>query len=397
MTKPLVTFLVPDIGAPTVGAAVKLADLLHAAYDTEIVGPDFGSGVCGMYRDAYPFRSIPAGRLYRFPDYGWERRRLARELRGDVLVAVKAFAHTVPVALAEGRRRRVPVAVYLDEWDAAVWYQKSFTARLSLALRHAHHPLNEAYHGLVERTIRRTDDVWSTTTFLQRRFGGAVIHAGVKCDYFKPQPVERVEALKKTLGLSSRRVIVFGGVVRPHKGVEEILEALARLKDSRNALLVVGPITEHLAQLLKDPRYQPYLVVAGDALGGATSLNAEIHRQMPLYLDVGDLVVLPLRDTLLAQSQMPIKVFEAMAMGKPLVVTRVADLPEMVKGCGWVVPPDDPGALADAIGSAFERPQECREFGARARERALAEFSGEVCSQALCRRVAGLLDAGDEA
>jgi len=37
-----VSFLVPDIGAPSVGAAVRMAESLKGACEYELVGPDFG-------------------------------------------------------------------------------------------------------------------------------------------------------------------------------------------------------------------------------------------------------------------------------------------------------------------------------------------------------------------
>lgn len=389
---PRVSFLVPDLGSPTVGAAVKLADLLKGDYETEIVGPDFGRGVCNLYRNAYPFTSVHGGRLYRFPDYWWERRRLGRAITGELVVAVKAFANTVPVALAERRRRGLPVAVYLDEWDGALWHQKTWTERWQCRLRHGHHPLDEAYHGWVESQIRQADSVWSTTSFLQRKFGGYVMHAGVDCTFFQPQPAVVVSALKNSLGLEGCRVIVFGGVVRPHKGVEEILDALVELGDPQYRLLVVGPVTEHVVALQADARYRPFLHVAGAPMQDDSGLNAEIHHHMPRYLDVGDLVVLPLRATPLAESQMPIKLFEALAMGKPLVVTRVADLPEMVRGCGWVVEPGDRASLARAIGQALASDEQRATFGKQARARALAEFSRDVCAQQLKAEVGRLLN-----
>ena len=391
--RPLVSFLVPNVGSPTVGAAIKLADLLQGAFDTEIVGPDFGSGVCGIYRGAYPIQAIPAGRLYRWPDYWWERRRIGSAVRGDILVGVKAFASTVPIALREAGRRRVPSVVYLDEWDGALWEMKTAVQRVRYAVAHLHHPLDEMYHGVVERRIAEAADVWSTTTFLQRKFGGAVVHAGVDVEFFKPQPVGDVAAIKSALGLDGKSVIVFGGVVRPHKGVEEILDALATLADDSLRLLVVGPVTEHVRVLQENAAYARYLVIAGGEPGAGDALNAEIHGRMPLYLDIGDLVVLPLRDTLLAQSQMPIKVFEALAMGKPVIVTRVADLPAVAEGCGWVVPASRPDLLASAIRHAFDDEGERTRFGIAARRKAVERYSKAVCSAMLRTRVSSLIEA----
>ncbi len=376
--KKLVSFLVPDIGSPTIGAALKLARMLDPDYRTEIVGPDFGWGICSLYRDAYPFRAIPAGKLYRLPDYLWERRRISNELCGDVVVALKGFATTVPLALQARRKRGVPVVVYLDEWDAALWHSMSKGEKVRCCLHHFHHPAEPCYHPCTEQSIRAADRVISTTTWLQQRFGGHIIHAGVDCDFFKPQPPVEVAALKAELGLSGKKVIVFGGVVRPHKGAEEILEAIIRIKRDDTKLLVVGPITDHLAGLMDSSRYGHLLVVAGDPVNAPSSRNAEIHRMMPLYLDVGDLVVLPLRNTLLAQSQMPIKIFEALAMGKPVIGTAVADIPIMLDNCGIVVPPNHGEALAQAVDMVLSDGKTARDMGVKAREKCVREFSSTV-------------------
>jgi glycosyltransferase involved in cell wall biosynthesis len=387
----LVSFLVPDIGAPTIGAALKLARMLEPEYRTEIVGPDFGRGICSLYRDAYPFRPIPAGRLYRLPDFAWESGRIAGAVQGDVVIALKAFATTVGIALKVKKQRGVPVAVYLDEWDAALWYSMSAADKCACWFHHFHHPAEPCYHPLAEKYLRHADVVLSTTTWLQQRFGGDIVHAGVDGHFFKPQPSSQVAALKLALGLAGKKVIVFGGVVRPHKGVEEILEAVLRLDRADVRLLVVGPLTEHLTTMLQSERYGKLLVVAGDPVNAATSRNADIHKQMPLYLDVGDLVVLPLRDTLLARSQMPIKLFEALAMGKPVVGTAVADLPQMLEGCGLVVPPDRVDALSRAIGQILSDDQAAHKLGQAARLKCMRCYDKAVVRSKMLGIVDGLL------
>jgi glycosyltransferase involved in cell wall biosynthesis len=391
---PKISFLCPDISAPTIGAALKLARYLEPDYETEIIGPDFGRGVCSLYQGSFPFTSVPAGRLYRLPDYLWERRRLARAIGGNVVIAVKGFASTVPVALSLKKARGIPVAVYLDEWDGALWHEKSTSEKIRNWLAHGHHPMEPCYHPWVERRIRKADLVLSTTTWLQRRFGGEILHAGVDCGFFEPQPADQVAALKKSLGLAGCNVIVFGGVVRPHKGVEEILEAMMHVARKDLRLLVVGPVTEHLEALMNDARFGGLVKVAGDAIDSGTSLNSDIHRQMPLYLDVGDLVILALRDTPLAQSQMPIKIFEAMAMAKPVIGTAVADLPHLLKDSGWVVDPGDSEALARAIQYALDHPEECRARGARARQVCVEQFNREIVGNQFKSLMRSLFEQG---
>ena len=355
------------------------------------MGPDMGSGLCSLYRDAYPVTAIPCPRLYRYPDFWWESARLERAVRGRVVIALKAYMDTVPLALRLRRRRGVCAVVYLDEWDGSVLQGLTAAQRLRRRLAQVHHPLDDSFYPRVERMIHRADTVFSSTTFLQRKFGGHVIPMGVDTEFFKPQPADAVHTLKKNLGLEDYRLIVFGGVVRPHKGVELILEALEFLGDQGVKLLVAGPVTEHLAALLQEPRWAPWLAVAGAAAPDREGINASVHRQMPLHLDLADLVVLPLNDTPLAQSQMPIKLFEAMAMGKPIVGSAVADLPLMLEGCGSIVPPENARALAAKMGEVLGNPAWASAQGAAARQRCVERYSRDVVSRQLGRLLKDLL------
>jgi len=368
-----ISFLVPSVSSPVIGPVTVLARILESRYSVEIVGPDFGAGICPMYRDSYEYRAVSTPRLYRFPDYIWERRVLARALSGRIIIAVKARGSSLPVAMLEKRRRSAKVLVYLDEWDGALAAQLSRPERLRRVCRHIHHPLDDIYMPWVERLIHRADDVLSTTTFLQKKFGGHIMHMGVDCDFFRPQPSAQSAGLKASLGLAHRKLIVFGGVVRPHKGVELILESLAKIGDPSLALLIVGPETEHVKALSRNGPWHPYLHCTG-------SVSKE---QMPFYLDLANIIVLPLQNTLLARSQMPCKVFEAMAMAKPIIASNVSDLPVVLEGCGMIVPPDDPSALAEAVEHVLNHPEEAAAMGHAARSKCLNMYSREQTKQNL--------------
>ncbi|MBP7828548.1 MAG: glycosyltransferase [Kiritimatiellae bacterium] len=376
-----VSFLVPDISGPVLGPVTVLARTLQRHLPVQIVGPDFGHGVCPMYRGAFDYTVVPAPRLYRLPDFLWESRRLGAALTGDVIVAVKAFADTVPVALREKRRRGAKVVVYLDEWDGALFYQLPKAARWKSVLRNLRFPLEEPWHPWIERMIRRADLVISTSTWLQRKFGGRIVHMGVDTDFFRPSPPEQAAALKKECGLEGLRCIVFGGVVRPHKGIEVILDALVRLGRPDARFVIVGPVNEHVRQLQSDPAYRTYL----------TALGPQPAARMPEFLSLADLIVLPLKDNLLARTQMPCKSFEALAMGRPVIGSAVSDLPLVLEGCGRVVPPDDPAALAAAIADVLDHPAEARRMGEAAREKCIRLYSRAVTEQAL---VAAIRDLG---
>lgn len=381
--KPRISFLVPDIFSPVIGPVTVLARALERHYPVEIVGPDFGHGICPMYRNAYPYSVIPAPRLYRFPDYFREIRKLEQALTGDVIIAVKAYADTVPVALRAKRRRGAKVIVYLDEWDGALVRMLPVGHRWMECLRNLHHPLNPAYFPLIERMISRADMVLSTSSFLRKKFGGRIVQMGVDTDFFKPRSRESIRGLRAQHGLEGCTYIVFGGVVRPHKGIETILEALVRLNRPNIRFVIVGPVNGHVRALQASPSYGPFLITLGEQPGD----------RMPDFLSLADLIILPLNDNLLARSQTPCKIFEAMSMARPIIASAVADLPAILEGCGWVVPPNDADSLAKAIRNVLNDPVAAEAMGRSAREKCIREYSREVTEKTLVEIIEGVLGA----
>lgn len=101
-----------------------------------------------------------------------------------------------------------------------------------------------------------------------------------------------------------------------------------------------------------------------------------------------DLYIMPSRAEGLGSSALL-----AMAHGVPVVASRVGGLPEIVEDgvTGWLVPPESPQALSDAIAHAASNRQRLREMGIKARQRA-AQFSSTLLvdrTEALYTRLVG--------
>lgn len=382
-----VSFLVPDLGWPIVGIAARMAKYLHPEHEVEIVGPNLWGGANIMYAEEFAYRPVDCPRLYRLPEYFRESRKLSRALTGDVIISMKAFGGNLPAALRAQQERGCRVVAYLDEWDGAVAAGWSWPERLRQWRRDWLHPGNNVYVPWVEKRLRECAVRLVTTSFLAQKFDGRIFHIGVDVDRFQPQDPEAVARLKHQLGLSGCMLLVFGGVARPHKGLEVFLEALARLRRTDCRIVILGPQNEYVQQLARHPEYGR-LVCCPAATPEATRL---IHREMPLYLGLGDALLVPLTDTALAHSQMPCKLFEAMAMGQPILANAVADVPEVLGADGYLIPPNDVAAAVQAIQSLLEEPAAAAAMGQRARARCIARYRAEISRwellahlQALC-------------
>ena len=91
-------------------------------------------------------------------------------------------------------------------------------------------------------------------------------------------------------------------------------------------------------------------------------------------------VPLTLMDVFVFASRWPeafgLSLIEAMAVGRPVVATRRGAVPEIIEHGrhGWLVPPEDPVALADAISRLLQDPALAAELGRRARQRVREKF-----------------------
>ncbi len=105
--------------------------------------------------------------------------------------------------------------------------------------------------------------------------------------------------------------------------------------------------------------------------------------QVPTLLSAADVVAVPQRETPDTAGQVPAKIFDAMALGRPVVSTRVSMIPEILDGCGLIVEPGDVSGLAAAISRLLDGPAEAEALGARARERCVERYSFQAARREL--------------
>jgi len=105
--------------------------------------------------------------------------------------------------------------------------------------------------------------------------------------------------------------------------------------------------------------------------------------KVPEFLAMSDVTVIPQKRNLAPVGQLPAKVFDAMAMAKPIIATNVSDLPEILDGCGWIVEPESPKQLARAIQHVIDHPEEARQMGQKARQKCIENYSWDAMEKIL--------------
>jgi glycosyltransferase involved in cell wall biosynthesis len=192
---------------------------------------------------------------------------------------------------------------------------------------------------------------------------------GVDVAKFQPEGERRLR-LRESLGLSNGMIAV-GCVAHlvPVKGHQTLIEAIARVPAAR--LLIAGdPL---------DADYHAALVARCAVLGVTDRVHflGEV-KDVPAFLVELDVFVLPTW----AKWRMegcPVALLEAMACGLPCIATDIPGSRDLVEQgrSGWIVPPEDPDAMANALRELAGSPERRRSLGEEARERVVGLFSIE--------------------
>jgi glycosyltransferase involved in cell wall biosynthesis len=280
----------------------------------------------------------------------WQLRRLLRAQPVDVIHAHTRVAQVVAHGLS--RRHGIP---YVATWHG--FYRHRRLGRRWLPCLG---DLTIAISEEVREHVRRD--------FSQPEDRIRLIHHGIKIAHFAEAPdAAALQAYRKrwpadqrlTIGTVGR--LASGGV----KGVDLVLAAAGMLRSDMPNLgvLIVG-----------DGPRRGFLEGEAKRLG----IHERVH-----FLGATDDVRVPLAlmGVFAFASRWPeafgLSLVEAMAVGRPVVATRTGAAPEIITHGrdGWLVPPNDPAALAEGIRRLLTDPVAAAQLGRQAQARVREAFA----------------------
>jgi glycosyltransferase involved in cell wall biosynthesis len=176
-----------------------------------------------------------------------------------------------------------------------------------------------------------------------------------------------VQRLRDGLELGDRRVVLYvGSLSLASHPVDLLLDAFEGVRHAvpDAVLLLVGGGEDYgtLRASAKDRGL-------GDAVRFAGRVDPE---RVPVYYRLAEVSVDPVHDDWTARARSPLKLFESMAVGTPVVTGDVGDRRACLGGAGLLVAPGDAAALADGIARVLQHPGEAarmREAAASRRDR----------------------------
>ena len=187
-----------------------------------------------------------------------------------------------------------------------------------------------------------------------------VVHTGADTTLFNPRSPDPV--LLKKIGISTKHVVGYLGTIGRAQDLRTLCSIAPDLAELDVTLLIVGGGAE-LSSLKK--------LIQRRRLQNVRFVGVQPRAAMPAWWALCTAAVVPLRGQPVLETVRPMKMYEGMAMGIPLIV---ASLPgESTKwmeaaGAGLIVPPEDKAKLLKAIETLVGNPYlqtECCQAGLR--------------------------------
>ncbi|GAB1542276.1 hypothetical protein NUACC21_49500 [Scytonema sp. NUACC21] len=383
---PKVSLVVSDLSEGGSVRAFLLAQVLQKLnYQVEIVGFLFGKELYVMPPSGIPVSSV-TGKNY--PNFFTSARKLLQKLDGDIIYAVKPKPTSFGLSLIKKMSDNRPLLLDMDDWELSwhggfEWKYRPNPKQLyrdifknNGALRFPDHPL---YISWLENLVKKADAITIDTQFLQNRFGGVYVPNGKDTAMFDPSLYDP-EVSRKRYGLSEYRILMFPGAPRPHKGVEDVLIALDLLNQPDLRLVLVGsnPYDDYDDKLIQ--KWGRWII----------QLPKRPVEVMPEVVAAAHVLVVPQRDTIIAQAQFPLKLTDGMAMAKPVLSTKVGDIPEILGDTGYLVDPGCPEQITEQIQLIFEDLEAANKRGQKARDRCIKYYSVDAMADTLSQIIAGI-------
>lgn len=333
---------------------MTLANALSARHEVTVAAPASSrlfaraSESAALRAVAVPFSS----RVSRMWRECLRFRRLLRREHFDVVHVNGSSDHRLVMLAILGMGRRRPGVVYTKHND--LWAGSA---------------------GNLIRARLATDRVVCVCEYTRRALSASpygnsglrVVHNGVDTDHYRPADAGVVQAARRKLvpQADEDALLVGSNAGTPdYKGWIDMVEAVAELPEEKRrkvfVLLAGQPPTAAQHERVRALGMADNVIFVG--------LLQDV-RPFIAALDMG--FVLSHQETISFACR------EMMAMGKPVIVSRVGGLPENVTEGrdGWIVPSRTPKAVTQVLSDVLDDRQMLARMGTEARQRSLREFS----------------------
>lgn len=290
---------------------------------------------------------------------------LSGEIDGDILYVIKPQLSSFGVGLIKAWRGKKPLILDLDDWEMGEWggddwqYQGQIFHDVfsqDSDLRKPGHPL---YLKWLEKAMNRVGGITVSSKFLEYRYGGTYLPNVRDTQVFNPDNFNG-EELREKYGLNNYKLLMVTNTCKAGQGIEDILTALDQLNNSQLRLILVGgnPENKDYYQQLQE-KWGKWII----------TIQPQSFDQIQNAIALSHIMMITPHNLPANIAKCPLELIEAMAMAKPIIATKVGEIPHILSDTGYLINPQSPAEIAQQISLLFSDYEEAQQRGKLARQR----------------------------
>ena len=174
--------------------------------------------------------------------------------------------------------------------------------------------------------------------------------SGVSPELFNPSEyISKVSEFRLKLDLASKFVVFYHGVFTASRGLKQSIEAIEILKNTNPNLtlflLGTGSMASEIKSLIQEKGLEYNVIVH----------NPVDQKEVPLFISMCDVAIIPLPNNTFWRSQSPLKLLEYLAMEKVVILTNIPAHTTVIgkAKCGLYLSSIKPEEIAEAIDNAY--------------------------------------------
>ena len=189
------------------------------------------------------------------------------------------------------------------------------------------------------------------------------------------QPGEKPTSLAEELDLVDKFVVLYLGAHGISHGLDTILDAAAELADLDDIVFLFVGAGSKKNELQEKAQVEN--------LENVVFLPPISKDLVPSYYNLADLCLVPLRDVELFKTFIPSKMFEIMAMGKPIVASLSGEAAAIMEssGCALLAEPENTAEIVNAIRILYQDSQKRVDLGKNGRKYVETRYSREMLAE----------------
>ncbi|MDD5417535.1 MAG: glycosyltransferase family 4 protein [Candidatus Nanoarchaeia archaeon] len=293
-----------DLSANSLVRTYPFAKFLSKEHDVKVIGY-CSKDIFSYYKDDKDIKYIPIKNKKKVIP---EVIKHARD--SDIIHCFKfvpgSFMPSVIAKLLTRKKLVLDIEDYESAWNKSLWMK--FWEKMTF---------------IADRKI-------VSTSFLKNKFGGTYIPTGINTELFNSTKYNPNGFRKKNNIKPDETVVMFTGTFKFYKGCGELIAACEELVSEGEKIkcIFVGNIEE---------RHKDVVSSIYPQLKSVVFMKSVMFDELPKVISGADIIAVPQTQGVGEQAQIPAKIFDAMAMAKPIIATKVGDIPNVVADAGIIV------------------------------------------------------------